>query len=273
MGTSEIIKRTLEGLAPNSSLESTKNDFSEITLTTDEELEALRDAREKKFYRIQHEKYAEKVRAGIDWGKPTARDLYEGLKATFSKSGERYKITEHNKIIIEILCLYFSNDDNLQVLHPDIKHSKGICLTGMQGVGKTHLMNFFVKNPKASYMIPTCRDIAEKFRTNWEYEGINAIEYYSSTPKASQPSHYNQEVLGFCFGDLGTEEDKNVYGNKMNVMDEVFFKRYESGTPFHMTHFTTNLSGDEIKTRYGVRFYDRLKESCNWLVLKGESFR
>lgn len=52
-----------------------------------------------------------------------------------------------------------------------------------------------------------------------------------------------------------------------------YFKRYESGVARHMTHFTTNLNAAEIKERYGVRFYDRLKESCNWIVLEGESFR
>lgn len=266
----------MQAIAESNSLEFTKNiseEIQEIELTPEEHELAILEAKEKKFYKIRNKEYAEKVRRGYEWKIPKARELYEELKKTKSKSGLCYKVNANNQKVIAILCLYFANDPKLETEFPGMKLSKGICLTGKQGTGKTHLMNFFAKNPKASYLITTCRDVAEKFRTNWEYEGINTLEYYSSQPKASQPQAYNHEVLGFCFGDLGTEEDKNNYGNKMNVLDEIFFKRYETGVPLHMTHFTTNLSGEEIKERYGVRFHDRLKETCNWIVLNGESFR
>lgn len=252
---------------------STKNPFEDIELTPEETELAILKGKEEKFYRIRNQEYAEKVRKGYQWKIPQARELYEALKATKSKSGGAYRITHDNQNVIEVLCLYFANDPNLERLYPKFKLSKGICLTGNKGSGKTHLLNFFCKNPKANYLLTACRDVADKFRTDWSYEGINTIEYYSSTPKASQPQPFDHEVMGFCFGDLGTEEDKNNYGNKLNVMDEIFFKRYETGTPFSMTHFTTNLNGEEILARYGERFYDRLKESCNWIVLKGESFR
>jgi len=242
-------------------------------LSEDEQRLAILEAKEKKFYRERNEEYAKKVRENHEWHIPKARELYDALRKTKSKSGNYYQVVEFNQKVIAALCLYFANDERLEKQFPQYKLSKGICLTGNKGTGKTHLMNFFSKNPKASYSLPTCRDIAEKYRTEWKYEGIGTIEYYAGLFKASQPQPFNHEYLGFCYGDLGTEDDKNSYGNKMNVMDEVFFNRYERGVPFHMTHFTTNLSGDEIKERYGVRFYDRLKETCNWIVLDGESFR
>lgn len=250
-----------------------KKSYDEIELTTDEQEEALRIARENKFYKIKNDEYSAKVKAGIEWIIPNARELYENLRRTKSRSGKPYKLTEQNRKVIAALCLYFANDSRLEELYPDYSLSKGICLTGLPGVGKTHLLNFFSKNPKQSYLLTTCGDVSEKFRTSWEYEGVSTIDYYSSTPKASQPQPFNHEILGFCFGDLGTEDDKNNYGNKMNVLNEIFFNRYEKSVPFHMTHFTTNLNGDEIKERYGARFYDRLKETCNWIVLNGESFR
>jgi DNA replication protein DnaC len=254
-------------------MKSISDEIAELQLTDEENELAILAAKEAKFYRIKNQEYAEKVRNNVDWSIPNARELFEGLRRTKSKSDKWFMITDWNKEVIYKLCGYFANNPKLEEQYPGMSLKKGICLTGPSGVGKTHLMNFFCKNPKASYLLATCRDVAEKFRNKWEYEGITTLEYYSSTPFAAHPQPYNQPMMGFCFGDLGTEEDKNDYGNKMNVIDEIFFKRYESGVPIHMTHFTTNLNAAEIKERYGVRFYDRLKETCNWIVLNGESFR
>lgn len=268
--------KILQDLLPShlaENMKSVSDEIAELELTQEENDLAILAAKEAKFYRLKNQEYAEKIRKGIDWSIPNARELYENLRRTKSKGNKWYKLTQENKPVIAKLCLYFANDPKLMELYPDMDLTKGICITGLPGVGKTHLMNFFARNPKASYTLVTCRDVAEKFRTNWEYEGITTIEYYSSTPFAPHPQPYNQQQLGICFGDLGTEDDKNNYGNKMNVIDEIFFKRYESGVPRHMTHFTTNLNVKEIKERYGVRFHDRLKESCNWIVLNGESFR
>lgn len=253
---------------------STKIEYDQVELTEEEIADALRQAREKKYYKIKEQEYKEKVYAQANWSVPNARTLLEGLKRTTSKSGKPYEVNDNNRDVISILCLYFSNNPKLTELYPHISPDKGICLAGPAGVGKTHLMNYFARNPKQSYKLATCKDIAEKFRTNWEYEGVGTIDYYASKHTSSHPQPFNQEFSGMCFGDLGYEDDKNNYGNKMNVMDEIFFKRYESGLPLNFTHFTTNLgTKDEIVNRYGVRFYDRLRETCNWIVLKGESFR
>jgi len=267
------IKTIISQLDPKLSAETTKPTYEEIELTEEETIEALRLARENKFYKLRQQEYSKKVSAGIDWSIPNARELYERLRRTIGSNGKPYQVNDKNKKVIEILCLYFANDPRLLELHPTINPNKGICLTGNVGVGKTHLLNFFATNPKQSYKLVTCRDVAEKFRLGWEYEGINAIEYYSSMPAAKHPQPYNQELMGFCFGDLGYEDDKNNYGNKMNVMEEIIFRRYENKIPFNMTHFTTNLNGSEIKARYGDRIYDRLKETMNWIVLEGKSFR
>lgn len=253
------------------------DEVSNIQLNEEEMNLAILVAKERKQSEMINREYAEKIRNGVSWEIPNARELFENLRRTKSRTGKWYKVNEHNSDVIAMLCLYFSGiKEDKQILsekYPNISLDKGICITGSQGVGKTHLMNFFSRNPKQSYLLTTCRDVAEKYRTDWEYEGVKTIEYYSSQPIAAHPQPYSQERLGICFGDLGTEDDKNNYGNKLNVMDEIFFKRYESGVPLHSTHFTTNLNGEEIKKRYGVRFFDRLVESCNWVVLEGETFR
>lgn len=259
-------------LAP-SEAEITPNNFDEVELSEEETKEALRLARENKFRNQKMAEYFDKIKNAPKLEIPTARVLYDGLRATKSKSGGYYQVTDMNRNVIHALCLYFANDKRFEKQFPQYSLDKGICLSGNKGTGKTHLMNYFAFNPKASYSLPTCKEIAEKFRTNWSYEGIGVIDYYSNLKKSSHPQPYQQDFIGFCYGDLGTEDDKNNFGNKMNVMEEIFLVRYENNVPFPMTHFTTNLNAKEIEDRYGDRFRDRLKETCNWIILDGPSFR
>lgn len=236
----------------------------------------MRLARETEHYRIEKERYWARVNAGIDWTVPSARELYEKLRGTKSQKGLPFQITEGNKKVIHSLCLYFASDDRFNAQGQGFSLEKGILLIGIPGIGKTHLMNFFAKNPHASYIVPTCKTITEKFiKTNpvWERDGLSVIEYYSSLQKAESGHPYNQEELGVCFGDLGAEADGNNYGNKRNVIEEIVFNRYEAHLPFKYTHFTSNLNAEMIGQKYGDRMRDRLREMCNVLTIEGESFR
>jgi hypothetical protein len=50
----------------------------------------------------------------------------------------------------------------------------------------------------------------------------------------------------------------------VNKMAEIILSRYERFTRTRcLTHFTTNLSADEIEERYGSRVRSRLREMCN----------
>lgn len=256
-------------MSPTQTGQSISEDYSHIELTEDD----LNEARRKKFNDAKIRDYIARVKSDTKWEIPTARLLYDGLMATQSRTGGYYQVTDDNRNIIHALCLYFSNDPRFEKQFPQFSLNNGICLSGNPGTGKTHLMEYFQMNPKQCYRQPICKEIAEKFRTDFNYEGQDTIEYYSSIPKAKQPSPFNQEQVGFCFSDLGTEDDKNNFGNKMNVMEEIILMRYEKKVPFHFTHFTSNLGAQQIQDRYGVRFRDRIKESCNWMVMTGKSFR
>lgn len=39
------------------------------------------------------------------------------------------------------------------------------------------------------------------------------------------------------------------------------------------THFTTNLSPDQLRQHYGVYIFDRLIEMCEWVEMDGPSYR
>lgn len=250
-----------------------QEDYEKEVLTPDEEKEAIRAFKEQKHQKRLIAEWNQKIQSQKLWEQPNARELYEGLRATKSKSGQWYKITDTNKSIVHALCLYFANDSRFQDFGEDFSLSKGIMLMGKPGVGKSHLMNYFMKNPHASYVIPTCKSIVEKFRENWSRDELSTIEFYSKLQSAEFGHLYNQDYLGTCFGDLGSEEIANSYGNKRNVIEEIIFARYEAGLPFDYTHITTNLDAEMIEKIYGERLIDRLREMCNVLSLEGESFR
>lgn len=265
MGTGSILR---EALRFQPSAEITPNPYSEVELDENEIESALRDAREKKHFELQRKKYAESMVAPKKFYEPTAADLKLILMSTVSKNGDPYVINQSNESVINQLCLYFAKDTRFKG-----DPLKGIMLVGKPGVGKTHLMNFFVKNPKASYIIPTCKIIAEKYANQWTSDEKSTIEYYSELKRAEFGHQWDQSYLGCCFGDLGAETDSNSYGNKRNVVEEIVFNRYEANIPSYYTHFTTNLNPQELEAKYGSRFRDRLKEMCNVLTLDGNSFR
>jgi DNA replication protein DnaC len=195
--------------------------------------------------------------------------MKQALSLTVSKKGDPFVINNQNEQLIETLCKYFTEDAGF---NGDPR--KGIILVGKPGVGKTHLMNFFAKNPKASFTVPTCKIIVEKYANKWSSEEKSTIEYYSETRRADFGHQWDQVELGTCFGDLGAEtSDASSFGNRRNVIEEIVFNRYEASLPFHLTHFTTNLNASDIENKYGSRLRDRIREMCNVFAMDGDSWR
>lgn len=267
-------------MAPKSSEEkTTKNLFEHIELTFEESEEALRVAREKKHNEIEQIKYFERIRSIPVIPLFNAQLAFEGLKKTKSSNGGPFKIDEENKDVIRQLCLYFANDKRFETEY-NLSLSKGICLSGPVGVGKTHLMAFFQRNPLQSFMMPSCTKIENKWVNNGASEpytinDIGIIEHYSVEQQAPNDEIYLHKSLGICFEDLGTRENttQKRYGEDKNVMAEIILNRYSNRIPFNQTHFTTNLDAKGIEEKYGTRVRDRIREMCNYIVLQGKSRR
>jgi hypothetical protein len=242
------------------------NEYSEIDLTEEEQKEALRIAREAKFTAQVKADYWQKI-TSTNWATATPRTLLDGLLNTRSQTGAEFELTEWNKQTIYSLCMYFGNDSRFNERGKDFSLSKGILLTGPVGVGKTHLMEYFRTNQLCSYITPNCKNIVERFRTDWVRDDMSVIDWYSKNIIADVNHPFGQRELGICFGDLGTESDANSFGNKRNVIEEIIFNRYEAKIPFNRTHYTTNLTPTLIMERYGERIYDRMKEMVNIIPL------
>lgn len=203
------------------------------------------------------------------------------------KLKDGYHIDDENKPVLNALIHYFMKDerfasDRTVFLDADKYEpslDKGIILMGNVGSGKTILMDIF-KNVFGGFGIVTCRQIAAKYtdeghqslaiygrdavqeNTKWKYSHGIAQRTENGT------IHYNK-----LFDDLGAEGDAAYYANKINVIGEVIQDRYETFCkyPNLVTHFTTNLTIEEIESNYGTRVVSRLHQMCNFIKLGGTS--
>ena len=70
--------------------------------------------------------------------------------------------------------------------------------------------------------------------------------------------------------DIGQEAVYCNYGCRMDILPWLIEKRAESKM---RTHFTTNLTGDELAKRYGARVFDRIYATCRMFRFSGKSMR
>lgn len=236
-------------------------DFNHIELDADEIEEALREGRAKKHYRQYREEYSKALLDPPPPKKFTSKELFDLLP-------EFIKIDEMNEEIVTQLCRYFAEDPEFESTQ-GLQLNKGLLLFGGVGVGKTTLMRAFTKNQRNSYVIKMTRAIEDDF----SQDGDKVLKAYSGLyyPKDIQSNPYKHEAFGICFDDLGTEPISKYYGKDSNVMAEVILNRYDKNLPFSITHITTNLSTAEMKSRYGTRVTDRMREMFNLLSFPTEA--
>lgn len=251
MGTGTELKKTLDALTQQSNQEKISDNFDEIELNELEIEWALRREREEKFYRLKREEYNAKLRADQQIRLYTPGELIE----YYSKF---WKMDSQNSEIVTDICHYFAADSKFS---KDL--NKGLMLIGGVGVGKSTLMDFFKKNQVASYRLISCRDIESDFSS----QGEKSVQYCSyNVHVATNSDPFGHQEIGFCFDDLGTEANAKHYGKEKNVMAEIILNRYDNRLDYRSTHITTNLTAEELKTQYGSRVTDRMREMFNLII-------
>ena len=145
------------------------------------------------------------------------------------------------------------------IAHPSFAGDagKGLMLMGHRGTGKTLLMRSLgaclERNPLHFRTFNT-----RKIVSAYNVDGDEGLREYLA------PRH-------MMFDDLGDERTGQHYGDKVEVMGLVIQERYElfvnDGV---ISHFTTNLLPDDIRTRYGDRVYSRLKHMVNSIRVGAE---
>jgi DNA replication protein DnaC len=177
--------------------------------------------------------------------------------------GQSFKINQDDKSTIYKLLIYAIRDnENAFKLGLDL--NKGILLSGPVGCGKTSIMHLIKPflYAKYDYKIKTTRFVSFEFA---KY-GFEALRQYS------EKSNQQHRLTGYCFDDLGAEQQIKHFGNDCNVMAEILISRYEQFIENNsVTHITTNLSASELENSYGNRVRSRLRQMFNLIAFDKET--
>ncbi len=149
----------------------------------------------------------------------------------------------------------------------EIVNGKGLCLIGKTGSGKSSRIEFYARKTYISVLS------AQDACATWvEMGGDQNISAFKSYLKADgREQKYARVTDYFCdliIDDLGLENEKyTCYGTETDVMVQHIIPARYSVFPRWKTHFTTNLTKQQLRDRYGERCFSRLNEMCAFISL------
>ncbi len=240
--------------------------YDHIELTEAEKSEALRLARKVKDQRIRSEAYIEKVKRDPVYPVLSYQDLSGYLKRYYKESGKELVIDQDNEIVIEQLLLYFSGSERFETEY-GMSLKKGIMLIGPVGCGKTTLMKALSYNSFNPFVVRRCEDLTGEYQKYGHDVIVANIQPVIDYPQRN----FGHDLIGSCFDDLGTEDISKNFGNSANVMASIIHGRYDDSKLKGKTHFTANLTTEDIEAFYGSRVRSRLREMCNVIPFSPKS--
>lgn len=143
----------------------------------------------------------------------------------------------------------------------------GLLFCGTTGNGKTTLV-LALQNAVAWLrgrgMLPP-----EQMRYDLDTVRMVEARHVAATYKVERARYHRIGIL--AIDDVGTEAVEVVdYGNVIEPITELIEARYARGL---FTIITTNLTGQELRQRYGARVVDRMNEMMHVIVFKNSSYR
>ncbi len=218
---------------------------------------------------IRMEEYREKISKPIEFPTFTPGELMEWFKEQYlSLNAEPFIYDKYSRDVINALCLYFSANKTFEALDDSYSLEKGILIQGNVGCGKSSFMKIFTSNQKQSFRFASCVEISREFSTG----GYAAIDkYIRLQANTLRTAFFGQELLGWCFDDLGFETNGKFFGKDSNIMLEILQAVYEDPTMRGKVHLTTNLTADAIEAHYGNRIRSRMREMFNVISYDSEA--
>ena len=145
-------------------------------------------------------------------------------------------------------------------------NGKGLCLMGDCGRGKSTILEYvmpvlFAKLGKGIRSV-SAREIGLPCDVSW-----------TGNTKIDRDTINLDYLLCTRFpmiDEIGKEEKINIYGNKIDGVALVIEIAEKHIKPLFLT---TNLTGKELSTRYGLYILDRIRRLCKIVKFKGKSYR
>lgn len=187
------------------------------------------------------------------------RDCANGLYASFKSEVEHWGGT-----------LMFDDDTRRHIFDAarwlaNAAASPGLMLCGLYGNGKTTLAQAIKKLVESLSRI-------ELGYTNRKRMPLLTAKEVSALMKSDRKSYdglLTEELL--IIDDLGEEPTEIVvFGSTETPVADLLAARYARRL---FTVCTTNLTADDLKTKYGPRIYDRLAEMMTLIVFENPSYR
>ncbi|MBK7807000.1 MAG: hypothetical protein IPJ51_11930 [Saprospiraceae bacterium] len=181
--------------------------------------------------------------------------------------GQNFRLYQEDKKVLMELYAYFTGEPQLCKFY-SIDLNKGLFLSGKTGVGKTVHIKLLRRLLELNerFKIKSCQQLSLEYME----QGSNVLMLYGR----NYIDYIDRNTINqsYCFDDLGTEDEVRHYGTQTNAMAQVILMRYNLYQNYKIvTHFTSNLTADQIEKYYGDRVRSRLKEMCNWIEYTSDS--
>lgn len=144
-----------------------------------------------------------------------------------------------------------------------IREGKGLMLRGSVGTGKTTLAIAIMR--KAVEQGIHCLFVNNISLNDRLLNLLN-----SDRKELANYDKLLRTVPLLVIDDFGVESDRNSKSWLVEKMESIIGERYDRMLPIIIT---TNLTKDEIKDRYNERIYDRLRDTCDLVIFRGQSLR
>lgn len=218
----------------------------------------LEDANQRKIWKLEDEEKKENERKQREESYKqmielhTVNFFFNVIKNYFTNRYGKFIHNDNNKKFIQSVCMFFANDSRFETEN-GFSLKKGLLVVGSTGIGKTKTFDAIKDNLINPIKIFSMIDISEAVRENG---------YFDLPPST------------ILLDDVGSEqEQQNHFGSKINFFKEFIESRYLQNENFNRIIVTTNLGGEEIQNKYGIRVRSRIREMFNIIKINSEDLR
>jgi len=185
------------------------------------------------------------------------------------KGKERYGVTfklhpNDVNIFIKLIAWYIKDQRAAEAY--TMRLDAGLLLSGPVGCGKTSLARLcsMVASNDSRPGFKACREIGLEV----EIDGAATILHYTR----HSFDITTEKPRTWILDDLGLEANVNHYGTLLSPMGEILLGRYDYWVSHRMqTIITTNLTSEQIESRYGSRVRSRLREMMNLVTFSASA--